>query len=178
MHAPSPGRLASRCRALAPAALLLALFASAVPAPGPGFAAGTDPSLALTRADAFAASTGSLVVQVSGTFNFDDAMQFTFPAGLIVYQGTHFARFDFSGAKRQGTAASLVDGLADTELAALLAQGSQAAAPASVLQLQPSNIRVVLPPDFTPGVASVVVYAVLENTSFLSNTLSVTIPGP
>lgn len=156
------------------AALLLLLGA------GRGWAAGTDPTLALSTALASTSSAGVTAVWVSGTFNFDDLLQFPYPAGVVVYQGTHFARIDSTGAVSSGTAAYLADGLSASELDALLAAGSPAPPPAALLQLHASRLAVALPSGFSPGTATVVVYAVLENTSFLSNAVNFTVPpaGP
>jgi hypothetical protein len=148
-----------------------------LPQPSVSHAAGTDPALILSAAQAFSASSGVTSVQITGAFNFEDVVQFSFPAGVLVFQGTRFARYDTSGAATSGTAAFLADGLSAAELETLLGSGSAAPAPAALLQLQPSRAVVALPAGFSAGSASVLVYAVLENTAFLSNTLGFTLPG-
>lgn len=154
---------------------LLALFLVAAAIDGAS-AAGTDPTLALTGGSALVSPQGAYTVEVRGSFNFDDLLQFSFPAGVIVIQGQHFARYDAAGAIGAGDAAFVADGLVPAELEALRNSGSTAAAPAVLIRLEPSRIVVALPPGFNPGVATVVVYAVLENTSFLSNAVSVSLP--
>jgi hypothetical protein len=141
-------------------------------------AAGTDPTLVLSSAQASTSQAGITAVQLTGTFNFDDVLQFAFPAGVVVYQGTRFARFGYAGERTTGTAAFLADGLSADEIDSLLALGTAATPPAALLQLQPARLAVALPEGFVPGGASVVVYAILEGTSFLSNTLSFAVPAP
>ena len=70
----------------------------------------------------------------------------------------------------------LADGLAAAEVPALLAVGSPAAAPAALTQLHADRVTVVLPPGFSAGTASVVLYAVYQGQGFASNTVPVTLP--
>ena len=142
---------------------------------GSAQAAGTDPRLALTSGEAIAGG-GATMVRLRGNVQFDDQLQFAFPAGVVVYQGTTFARVPITGDAVSGSAAFLADGLADTEFLGLLGLGAPAAAPAGLVSLQPNEVRVVLPPGFASGAASAVVYAVLEGTAFLSNPIAVTLP--
>jgi hypothetical protein len=148
------------------------LVALAPPARG----GGSSPLLSLASADAFATSGGVRSVDVHGSFNFEDVVEGVFPAGLVVVQGTHFARFDQSGVVVDGDAALLADGLDATEVPALVALGAPAAAPAALGQLRADRVAVVLPPGFAPGAASVVLYAVYEGVGYASNTLAVTLP--
>lgn len=151
------------------------LLAAAGFSAGVAQAAGTDPKLALTSGEAIAGG-GATMVRLRGNVQFDDQLQFAFPAGVVVYQGTTFARVPINGGAVSGSAAFLADGLADTEFLGLLGLGAPAAAPAGLASLQPNEVRVVLPPGFASGAASAVVYAVLEGTAFLSNPITVTLP--
>ena len=155
-------------------ATFLLLAASGLTA-GSAQGAGTDPKLALTSGEAIAGG-GATMVRLRGNVQFDDQLQFAFPAGVVVYQGTTFARVPVNGEAVSGSAAFLADGLADTEFLGLLGLGAPAAAPAGLVSLQPNEVRVVLPPGFASGAASAVVYAVLEGTAFLSNPITVTLP--
>ena len=75
-----------------------------------------------------------------------------------------------------GSSPLLADGLDATEVPALLALGSPAAAPAALVQLRADRATVVLPPGFSAGPASVVLYAVYQDQGFASNTVSVVLP--
>ena len=138
-------------------------------------AAGTDPTLALTGAEAVAGG-GPVLVRLQGSLQFDDLLQFDFPAGVIVYQGTRFARVPVSGPVVSGTAPLLAGGLAPSELFGLLGMSAPAAAPARLVTLTPTTVSFVLPPEFDPGTATAVLYAVLEGDAFLSNPITVTLP--
>jgi hypothetical protein len=161
----------SRRRATA----LLAATAALSGCPLLALASGTRPQLAITAADGVASSAVRSVA-VTGTFNFDDRVQWTFPVGLIVYQANRFACFDASGTVDAGTSSAVVDGIDANEVAALLAGGAPASAPAALVQVRPERIVVTLPPEFTPGTASVVLYAQKEDKSFVSNTVSLVLP--
>lgn len=143
----------------------------------PARAAGTSPTLALVAADAFASDEGGRLVTADGTFNFDDLVQIPFPAaGLLVVQGAHFARFDVDGGTREGTSAAVADGVQPAELASVLGAGGAAAAPARVVRIEPSRVSVVLPAGFTAGAASVMLFAVHETESFVSNAIELELP--
>jgi len=150
---------------------LLLLFA-----PATARAAGSSPLLTIAAADAFASSSGAVSVDVQGSFNFEDVVQGIFPAGMVVFQGTSFARFDQAGNVVSGSAALLSNGLDATEVPALLSLGSPASPPAALTRLRADRVTVVLPPGFSAGAASVVLYAVYEDQGFASNALSVTLP--
>ena len=139
-------------------------------------ASGTRPVLFASATDAFASASGVRSVTVTGEYSFDDRLQFGFPVGVIVYQGTRFAVFDASGAATAGTSAAVADGVDDKDVADVLAAGTPAAAPAGLLQLRPDSMTVTLPPGFTAGAASVVLYAQQDDKSFASNVLSVVLP--
>lgn len=142
----------------------------------PALAGGSSPLLTLAATDAFASSSGVRSVDARGSFNFEDVVEGVFPAGLVVYQGTHFVRFDQAGAVVEGTSALLAGGLDAAEVPGLVATGSPAAAPAALTQLRADRMTVVLPPGFAAGTASVVLYAVYAGQGFASNTLAVTLP--
>ena len=139
-------------------------------------AAGTDPTLFLTSVEAFATASGARTVTVDGTFSFDDLVQFSFPAGLLVLQGDRFVRFDFSGTVSAGNSPLVVNGVTAPEIPTLLGSGTPAAAPAALLNVQPDRIMATLPPGFSPGAASVLVFTVIGGDAFVSNTLAVTLP--
>jgi hypothetical protein len=139
-------------------------------------AGGSSPVLSLTAADAFATAAGVRGVDVRGSFNFEDVVEGVFPAGLVVVQGTRFARFDQAGAVVEGTAALLADGLDAGEVSALLGEGAPAAPPAALTQMRADRVMAVLPGSLTAGAASVVLYAVHEGEGFTSNALAVELP--
>lgn len=151
-------------------ALLVALH------PGHPRAAGTDPTLVLAEADVFSNVAGAVALAVGGTFSFDDLVQFTFPAGLLVYQGNRFTRYGFDGAVREGTSGLVSDGVSAADVPALLGSGGAAAAPARLVEVRSDGTVVVLPASFGPGPAAAVVYAVLGGDAFVSNTLTLTVP--
>jgi hypothetical protein len=140
-------------------------------------AAGTSPTLALVAVDAFASTDGGRLVTADGAFNFADLVQIPFPAaGLLVTQGAHFARFDVDGGTREGTSALVADGVLPSELPTVLAAGGAAGAPSRVMKIEPSRVSVTLPASFAPGTATVVLFAIHENESFVSNALQVELP--
>ncbi len=167
-------RFAGRARAALVGAILIGgLIALAPPR---GRAAGTDPTMAMSSAEAFAAANGTRAVLASGTFSFDDLMQFSFPAGLIVTQGSNYARFDLDGEATQGSSAAVSDGVSAAELPALLSGGAAASPPAALQKAQPGSILVTLPATFVPGSASAVFYTVIEGDPFVSNSVNVVLP--
>lgn len=139
-------------------------------------AVGTDPTLALTSATAVSAPGGAVSVSVDGTFSFDDVVQFSFPAGVIVFRGSNYAVFDIDGSVETGTSPAVANGISAAEIPALLAGGGAAAAPAALLRVQSNRIAVAMPDGFGAGAASVLVYAILEGEPFVSNTVGVTLP--
>jgi hypothetical protein len=154
--------------------LLSAGFAAVLPLTA--HAVGTDPTLALTSATAVAAPGGAVSVSVDGTFSFDDVVQFSFPAGVIVFRGSDYAVFDIDGSVETGTSPAVANGISAAEIPALLAGGGAAAAPAALLRVQSNRIAVAMPGGFGAGSASVIVYAILEGEPFVSNTVGVTLP--
>jgi len=161
-------------RAACATLLALSLIAAV---PSASHAAGTSPTLALVAADAFASEQRVRLVTARGTFNFDDLVQFAFPAaGLLVTQGAHFARYDVDGTVREGSSPLVADGVDPTELEALLALGMPAPSPARLARVAASEVSVVLPGGFAPGAASVVLFALHENEAFVSNALALVLP--
>jgi hypothetical protein len=156
--------------------LLSLLLGLLLAGPAPARAGGSSPLLTIAAADAFASSSGARSVDVQGSFNFEDVVQSVFPAGMVVFQGTTFARFDQAGTVVSGSAPLLANGLDAVEVPALVALGSPAAPPAALTQMRADHVTVVLPPGFSAGAASVVLYAVYAGDGFASNTLSVTLP--
>jgi len=144
--------------------------------PGHLRAAGTDPTLVLSEGDVFSNAAGAVALAVDGTFSFDDLVQFSFPVGMFVVQGNRFARYGFDGGAREGTSALVTDGVSAADVAALLASGSAASAPARLVEVRTDGAVMVLPATFGPGPAAVVVYAVLDGQAFVSNTLALTLP--
>jgi hypothetical protein len=153
-----------------------ALVARAAIAPPAGNAAGTDPTMAMDSAEGFAAANGTRAVLASGAFSFDDLMQFSFPTGLIVTQGSNFARYDLNGEARSGSSAAVADGVSALEIPGLLAAGSPASAPAALQKAQPGSILVTLPASFTAGTATAIFYTVIGGDPFVSNAVNVVLP--
>jgi hypothetical protein len=158
------------------ASLLALLGLLLLAGPTPARAAGSSPLLTIATVDAFASSSGAVSVDVQGAFNFEDVVQGVVAAGAVVFQGTSFARFDQAGGVVSGSAPLLSEGLDATEVPTLLTFGSPAAPPAALAQLQADHVTVVLPPGFSAGAASVVLYAVYQDQGFASNTVSVILP--
>ena len=163
-------RLSRTLPGMALLALLLALH------PGHLRAAGTDPTLVLSEADVFSNVAGAVGLAVDGTFSFDDLVQFSFPAGVFVFQGNRFARYGFDGSVWEGTSALVTDGVSAADVPTLLGSGAVAAAPARLVEVRTDGAVVVLPPTFGPGPAGVVVYTVLSGEAFVSNALALTLP--
>lgn len=163
-----------RSTATRPLLALLAVLSGA--APVPARAGGSSPALTITTVDTFASSSGATAVDVRGSFNFEDVVEGIFPAGVVVYQGNHFARFDQAGVVVDGTASAFSNGLSATEVPALIGLGSPAAAPAALVQLRGDRVTVVLPPGFAAGAGSVVLYAVHDGQGYTSNTVAVILP--
>jgi hypothetical protein len=166
-------RRAARAAALAPIAAALSLLLAA----GPARAAGSSPVLMLSAVDAFAAPNGETLVAASGAFNFDDLVQISFPAvGLMVVQGTRFARYEVSGEVIEGTSPLVGNGVAPDELPAILQITGSAEPPARLVHLNRDEVSVVLPSDFSAGTALLLLYAEHDSEYFLSPTLAVVLP--
>lgn len=160
----------SSARARAALLLLAGLLAAAA-----ARAAGTDPTLTLTAAEA-AAGGEAVLVRLHGSLQFDDLLQFDFPAGIVIYQGSQFVHVPITGQPVSGTATVLAGGLTPAELTILFGLGSPAPPPARLVTLSPTSVSVVLPPGLHAGPATAVIYAVLEGDNFLSNPITVILP--
>jgi len=165
-------------------ALLLAALVAGGTRATTARAAGSAPTLAITTASAFQTSTGARGATVRGTFNYQDLLQFSFPAGVIFFQGSTFTRYDLSGAIVSGASALVADGIIDLDVIPLLSIGSPSAPPAQVVKLRPGEISVTLPPGFPSGQTSAVLYGVVNDdlgspgpgTAFVSNTIGFVVP--
>ncbi|HZR84171.1 MAG TPA: hypothetical protein VFD92_23945 [Candidatus Binatia bacterium] len=159
------------------AAAVLAIALAVVGATARARAAGTSPVLLLTAGDAFSDDAGARLVTASGAFNFDDLVQFSFPAvGLLVVQGARFARYEVSGEVVEGSSPLVADGITPAELPTLLGIGSAAASPVRLVHADRGEVSVVLPADFSAGAASIVLYAHHETEYFVSNAIPVVLP--
>lgn len=156
-------------------AALVAALSLCLLVPVTARAGGSSPVLSITAARGFATSAGARSLAVSGTFNFDDLVQFIFPAGLVVWQGSHFVRFDVDGSVREGSAAFVADGIAEGEIPALLQAGAPAAG-ARLVELSSGRVVVALPAGFTAGSVSAMLYADFDGGQFASNALVVPLP--
>jgi hypothetical protein len=157
-------------------AALLTCLTIVAGAPG-AHAGGSSPVLALTAADVAALPTGPITLHAAGAFSFDDVVEDVFGLSLIVAHGTHWVRYEQDGKVVEGDSAAIADGLALAEVAAFLAiAGAPAAAPARLDGITRDGVTVVLPESFPAGDASVVLAAVFDGDSFLSNALAVAVP--
>ncbi len=154
-------------------ALMVQLLFFPVPS---ALAAGTGPALAVATASAAATGSGGRVLRVAGTINFDDLLQFSFPAGLVVHQGADYAIFQATGEVLEGSSPSAADGINASEVSALLQAGSPAGSEAALGRIDGNGVVVALPARFSTGVATVFFYAFLDNTMFISNAVNVSLP--
>ncbi len=132
--------------------------------------------LSITNATPFVTHDGVQSLTVFGMFNYDDLLQFSVPAGLIISQGSQFVRYDISGQIAEGTSPAIANGIVATDIPALLGLGTPACGPATLTQLRVDRISVTLPADFSPGPVSVILYAVPDGSPFVSNAVSATLP--
>lgn len=159
--------------ALMAAALATALAAAS---PGPANAGSTDPVLVIGQATASGGSP-TRILDLLGSWGFDDVMQIEYPLTIVVHQGTTFVRYTVGETPVSGTFAGLADGLAVGEVPALELAGSPVAA-ASITRLAIHEMTLALPAaTFASGSLSVVLYVTPpgEGTTYLSNTA--TAPG-
>lgn len=164
---------AARCAALLGLALCLTLGGAARDA----HAGGSSPVLALTSADVATAPAGPVALHAEGAFSFDDVVEDVFGLSLVITHGTHWVRYEQDGTVREGDSASVADGLVLAEVATFLAlPGSAAASPARLDGITRAGVTVVLPAGFPSGDATVVLAAVFDGDSFLSNALVVSVP--
>ncbi len=116
------------------------------------------------------------VMDMVGIWEFDNIMQVELGLSLnaLVYQGDHFVRYPLIGDAESGTFSGLGDGLDASELPALEASGA-GDPDAEVLTFRAHRLQLSLPPSFSPGAVSVLMYLVQDGeyqSAFLSNTVS------
>lgn len=132
-------------------------------------AGSTDPVLVIGQASASGGSPARLL-DLLGSWGFDDALQIDYPLSIVVSQGSSFVRYSFGGQAVSGTFAGVGDGLSISEIAALEASGSPDSR-ASITRLALHEMTLSLPPIFSAGDLNVVVYVSLAGEgTFLSNT--------
>lgn len=139
-------------------------------------AAATSPTLVLSHAAGMVAGArrGALV---EGAFDYENAVQLSYPLTLVVFQGSRFARYPLSGAAVTGDSTALTDGtLTEDELGAFAADGAPAPPEVRVVTLAEGVLRVVLPATFTAGPATGILYAVLPDGTVLSNPIAFALP--
>jgi hypothetical protein len=131
-------------------------------------AGSTDPVLVIGQVSASGGSPAR-IVDLLGSWGFDDALQLDYPLSVVVSQGSSYVRYRFGEQPVSGTFADLADGLSVGEIAALEATGSPEPA-ASITRLALHEMTLSLPAIFAPGDLSVVVYVSLPGEgTFLSN---------
>ncbi|MFQ5352506.1 MAG: hypothetical protein ACE5D3_05465, partial [Candidatus Binatia bacterium] len=120
------------------AACLLVLVSLCVPRAI--LAGSTDPVLAIGQIRARPAGAGS-VVEVFGTWEFDNLVQVDFPLNVVVSQGANFVRLPAGGlAAESGSFAGLLDGLDPAELVDLENAGLPESG-AELLRVEPHLIK-------------------------------------
>lgn len=151
---------------LAPLAGALALLGAFA---GGAHAGSTDPVLVIGHATASGGSPAR-VLDLLGSWGFEDVMQIDYPLNIVVRQGSTFVRYPVGGTPVSGTFAGLADGLSAAEIPALEAAGSTASS-ASIARLALHEMTLALPPVFAAGDVEVLVYVELPvEGTFLSNT--------
>lgn len=157
------------------AAAVAAVVSLCLVAPATAHAGGSSPVLSITAGQGFATTAAARSLAVSGSFNFDDLVQFIFPAGLVVWQGSHFVCFEVDGSVREGDAAFVADGITRGEVQALRRAGA-ATASARMVELRGDRLVVALPAGFTAGSVSAMLYADFDGDQFTSNAVTVPLP--
>jgi len=155
-------------------ALTSALLVFATTAPCQ--AGATTPTLALSAGNAVTATNGLRLATFSASYDYSNAVQADYDLELIVFQGTTFARYPVSGPVRIGTSATLTDGLAVGDLAALDAAGAPAPVNVRVVAVAPTEMSVVLPANFSTSNATAVLVATVDEGPVLSNPLVFALP--
>jgi hypothetical protein len=157
--------------ALAIAAVALAIVCSATLAPPVANAGSTDPVLVVGHASMH--GDPSRVLELVGSWGFDDMLQLDYPLSVVVHQGSSYVRYPFGGPAVSGTFAGLSDGLTAGEIAGLEASGSPSAS-AAMSRLALHEMTLALPPGFpaqNSQTVHVVMYVSLPGEgTFLSNT--------
>ncbi len=162
-----------RMRALR-SGLSIATMASLLIGPVEARAGSFEPILAIGQVVARHAGESALV-EVTGSFGFDDALQIDFPVNLIVYQGKEFVRYPLGGEPSSGTFIPLQNGLQARQISRLEAKG-ELEAEAEIVRLEPNRITVSLPPRFEDGSITAILYVVGPTQgAFLSNPVSTTL---
>jgi len=142
------------------------LFALATAAPAQ--AGSTDPVLVIGQATAGGGSP-SRIVDLLGSWGFEDLMQIDYPLNIVVSQGTSFVRYSVGDAPVAGTFAGLDNGLTIAEIPSLEATGAPTAS-ASIARLALHEMTLMLPNTFAAGSINVVLYVSLPGEgTFLSN---------
>lgn len=149
--------------------LLLAAAVALACSAGTARAGSTDPVLVIGQATASGGSPLRLV-DLLGSWGFDDVMQIDYPLNVVVSQGTSFVRYPVGDVPVAGTFAGLADGLAAGEIASLEAAGSPTT-DAQILRLAQHEMTLALPATFAAGDVSIVLYTTVTGEgTFLSNT--------
>lgn len=156
-------------------AALTGALALGVAMSGPARAGSTDPVLVIGQATAGGGSP-TRILDLLGSWGFDDVMQIEYPLTVVVSQGSTFVRYTVGEAAVSGTFAGLSDGLALGEIPALEATGATAPT-ASITRLSTHEMTLALPATFAAGSVNVVIYVKPpgEGTTYLSN--AATVPG-
>ena len=155
------------CRTFPAAAILSALFLASA---RPVVAGSTDPMLVIGEAHAGGGSPVR-VVDLLGSWGFDDALQLDYPLCVVVSQGETFVRYPFGESPVTGSFAGIANGLAPSEIGALEAAGSPATG-ASISRLAIHEMTLAVPPVFQAGDLSIVLYVSLPGEgTFRSNTV-------
>jgi len=152
-----PDQSSARCARPTFTVLLLAALLST--AATVGYAANTEPSLALVSAAAARGSSGRVTVTLEGSFSFDDAVQLALPLQIVVAQGGRTARFDLAG-----NVTLSVDGGAP-----------QPAASPGLVGITNRIITLVLPSGFDSGDATAQLLTTYEGKTIASNLLRFTL---
>ena len=117
----------------------------------------------------------SAIVEVTGNFGFDDALQIDFPVNLLVYQGKEFVRYPLGQAPISGAFIPLRNGLKARQISHLETKG-EVESEAEIIRLRPNRITVFLPPKFEDGSITAILYVVDPyQGAFLSNPVSTTL---
>ncbi len=149
-------------------------MASLLVGPAGARAGSFEPVLAIGQVVARHAGQSALV-EVTGNFGFDDALQIEFPLNLVVYQGKEFVRYPLGGEPISGTFVPLSSGLQARQIPHLEAKG-EFESEAEIIRLEPNRITVSLPPKFEDGSITAILYVVGPTQgAFLSNPVSTTL---
>lgn len=143
---------------------------------GPAVAGSTDPELAIGEV-VTTASGGGAVVQIVGTWAFDDILQVDFPFNVVVSQGATFVRYQVGETAQSGSFPAIADGLSTGEITALEAAGSEEP-DARFVVLSAHRIVLALPPAISDGPVTVVGYVVVPGDgAVVSNAVTTTLFG-